>query len=162
MKRMIMSAAAALLALCLVLAPAAPALAAGEDAAEAEKTYVLTYPNGEVVKTADKAEAEKLAGEWKLLYTGTTDEEGNIVLKDWAEKGEIRIVENKIPDGYTAEKTETVVDLSAGSVTIVNKKAAQQPKDTPKTGEAPAAAFLGLGACLSLAVLGLAVRRRNG
>ena len=49
---------AATAAIGLALAVPSVALAAGE-------TYTLTYPDGSVVTTTDKAEAERLQDEWK-------------------------------------------------------------------------------------------------
>ena len=79
-------------------------------------------------------EADKLLNEWKLLYSGKTDENGEITLTDWANEGEIRIVEKEIPEGYTAESVETITDLSKGEVTIVNVKIPSQPA-IPNTGD---------------------------
>lgn len=114
---------AATAAIGLALAVPSVALAAGE-------TYTLTYPDGSVVTTTDKAEAERLQDEWKLLYTGETDSDGNIVLAGWAESGQIRIVETEVPEGYTADATETMADLKDGSVTIVNRKD-EEPEPGP-------------------------------
>lgn len=126
---------AATAALGLALALPSPALAA-------ETTYTLTYPDGSVVTTTDKAEAEQLEGEWKLLYSGETDADGNIVLEGWAESGEIKVVETEVPEGYTAETTETITDLANGSVTIVNTKVTEpdpgKPSPTPKPQPKPA------------------------
>ena len=172
MKKLLMSAAAALLALCLILTPSVPAFATGNGTdengaaagADTETTYVLTYPNGETVTTTDKAEAEKLQNEWKLLYTGKTDEKGDIVLEGWAEKGEILIREKEVPEGYTAEKTDTTADLSAGSVTIVNKKKPAAVSKAPVTGESRHPMIWVGALCVSaaaLALLGLARYRRT-
>ena len=114
---------AAAAAIGLALTVPSVALAAGE-------TYTLTYPDGSVVTTIDKAEAERLQDEWKLLYTGETDSDGNIVLAGWAESGQIRIVETEVPEGYTADATETMADLKDGSVTIVNRKD-EEPEPGP-------------------------------
>lgn len=121
---------AATLTLGAVLGLTAPALAA-------ETTYTLTYPDGSVVTTTDKAEAEQLEGEWKLLYSGETDEAGDIVLEGWAESGEIMVVEAEVPEGYTAETTETTADLADGEVTIVNTKVTE-PEPTKPAKKTPA------------------------
>ena len=133
-----------LLAVCLLAGGAATAAAAGE-----ETTYVLTYPNGETVTTTDEAEAQKLLEEWKLLYTGTTDENGEISLEGWSDSGEILIRETVVPEGYTAETAETAAQLSDGSVTIVNRKTDDPPAPTatpsvPGTGDNGPWLWLGL------------------
>ena len=113
--------------------------------------YTLTYPDGSVVTTTDEAEAKKLEGEWKLLYTGKTDADGKIVLPGWAESGPIKIVEKEVPAGYTADTTTHETDLSKGKITIINKR---KKPDTPKTGDEAQPLLYAAAALGSLALLG--------
>lgn len=105
--------------------------AEGETTTEPEVTITLTYPDGstEIVHSIEEAKAKQ--EEWKLLYEGETDEEGLIILPEWAEEGEIKIVETKIPEGYTAETTETIVELSEKEAEIINNKVEPTPTPTP-------------------------------
>ena len=99
-------------------------------------TYTLTYPDGTVVKTQDYEEAKRLEATWQKIYESKTDKEGKITLEDWKKNGQVKIVEKEVPAGYTADSTETIVDLSEGSVDIVNKKV-EEVKDEfvePTTG----------------------------
>ncbi|MBR3196556.1 MAG: hypothetical protein IKF50_07625 [Clostridia bacterium] len=112
------------LVLCCVL------LTSGTVKAEGDTIFTLTYPDGTVVATDDEEEAQRLADEWKLLYTGTTDDKGEITLEGWTQEGQILIRETEVPSGYKAETTETTADLKDGEVTIVNQKI-----DVPSTGD---------------------------
>ncbi|MBQ6476703.1 MAG: hypothetical protein IJJ34_10945 [Clostridia bacterium] len=112
------------LVLCCVI------LTSGTVKAEGDTIFTLTYPDGTVVTTDDEEEAQRLADEWKLLYTGTTDDKGEITLEGWAQEGQILIRETEVPSGYKAETTETTADLKDGEVTIVNQKI-----DVPSTGD---------------------------
>ena len=112
------------LVLCCVI------LTSGTVKAEGDTIFTLTYPDGTVVTTDDEEEAQRLADEWKLLYTGTTDDKGEITLEGWAQEGQILIRETEVPSGYKAETTETTTDLKDGEVTIVNQKI-----DVPSTGD---------------------------
>ena len=121
-----------------------------EDGAE-ETVYTLTYPDGSVVTTRDEAEAKRLEGEWKLLYSGKTDAEGKIVLSGWAESGTIKIVEKAIPEGYSATTTTHETDLSSGKITIINKRV---KPTTPKTGDEAQPMLCATLALASLTLLG--------
>ena len=112
------------LVLCCVL------LTSGTVKAEGDTIFTLTYPDGTVVATDDEEEAQRLVDEWKLLYTGTTDDKGEITLEGWTQEGQILIRETEVPSGYKAETTETTADLKDGEVTIVNQKI-----DVPSTGD---------------------------
>ena len=88
--------------------------------------YFFTYPNGlEVVSenyedTVDEKEI--------LLYSGTSDSNGEVVLEGWDNQGTIRIVE-KVPNGYSTESKEITVDLSKqSSAEFVNTKGMINPK----------------------------------
>ena len=85
-------------------------------------TYTLTYPDGTVIKTDDYEEAKRLEATWQKIYESKTDKDGKITLEDWKKNGQVKIVEKEVPAGYTADTTETIVDLSDGSVDIVNQK----------------------------------------
>ena len=47
----------------------------------------------------------------------------------------IKIVETKVPEGYTAQQTEYSADLFDGSITIINYKEPETPKETPSKPE---------------------------
>ena len=106
-----------------------------------EVVYHVIYPdNKTVVEVKTEKEANKLIEEYKtkVLYTGTTDESGNIVLPDWFTEGEIYIKETVIPEGYTADATEKTLDLSEKETTFENKKKEEQkPLEEPKPVEEP-------------------------
>ena len=104
------------------------------DKGQASIMYTLTYPNGSTETTYDKSVAEKKTKEWKLLYEGTTDEDGQLILKEWSTKGDIRIVEIEAPEGYEIITKEKEVSLEDGEVTFVNKKK-EEPKPEPKKEE---------------------------
>ncbi len=141
------------LVLCCVL------LTSGTVKAEGDTIFTLTYPDGTVVTTDDEEEAKRLADEWKLLYTGTTDDKGEIALEGWAQEGQILIRETEVPSGYKAETTETTADLKDGEVTIVNQKI-----DVPQTGDAKRPvhwAVIGAGAAFAAAVCFVMTRRNR-
>ena len=141
------------LLLCCVI------LTSGTVKAEGGTIFTLTYPDGSVVTTEDEEEAQRLADEWKLLYTGTTDDKGEITLEGWAQEGQILIRETEVPSGYKAETTETTADLKDGEVTIVNQKI-----DVPQTGDAKNPvlwAAIGAGAALAATVCFVMTRRNR-
>ena len=115
-----------LLVLVLLLGMSVTAFA--EDKYPEGTVFTLTYPDGSSITTTDYAKAQKMTQEWKLLASGTTNGNGEIVLEDWAESGEIRIVETQAPSGYVKLKYAVETDLSEGSVKIVNEKAGKGPK----------------------------------
>ena len=96
---------------------------------KAKAIYTLTYPDGSTETTYVKPDIN----EWTLLYTGTTDENGQIILKEWSTKGEIKIVEIEAPEGYEIITKEKEVSLEDGEVTFENKK--EDPKPEPKKEE---------------------------
>lgn len=104
---------------------------AEETKEEPTITITLTYPDGSTEVVHSKEEALAKTEEWKLLYEGKTGEDGLILLEDWTDKGEIRIVEEEIPEGYTADTVETIVDLADREVTILNTKETPTPTPTP-------------------------------
>lgn len=123
--------------LCVVFMYISSQYAFAEEAQEDDITFYLTYPDGSSVSVSSIEEAEKLLDEWKLLYEGKTDPKGIIVLEDWNKEGEIKIVEKEIPVGYTAETTETVINLSEGEAEIVNTKEPEPLKEQPRKEETP-------------------------
>lgn len=90
--------------------------------------YFLTYPNGEQVVTASYEEASN--PEEKLIYTGQTNANGEVVLEGFSDTGELRIVQ-KVPTGYSTETEEITLDLSqARSVEFIDSKGVN-----PETGQ---------------------------
>ena len=69
--------------------------------------YFLTYPDGseEVLETYDTSNPKE-----KMIYTGRTNANGEILLCDWAREGELRIVQ-RVPSGYSTNKEELRVTL---------------------------------------------------
>ena len=86
----------------------------------------------EEVEKLSQEQIDALLNDWVKICEVTTDKDGKIVLPDWLTEGDIKIVETKIPDGYIADKEETIVNLSQKEVEIVNKK-----KEEPKLEEPP-------------------------
>ena len=80
--------------------------------ATAIKAYFMVYPDGSEVGTLNSNEANNPSE--KLIYTGTTDQNGEIALCDWAEEGELRIVQH-VPEGYTTNTRDIKMDLSKES-----------------------------------------------
>ena len=70
--------------------------------------YFLTYPDGseEVIDSYQDANDPKE----KLIFTGNTNANGEVLLCDWAGEGELRIVQ-KVPNGYSTDKEELRVSL---------------------------------------------------
>ena len=91
--------------------------------------YFLTYPNGEEVVTKDYDEAMKK--EEKLIYSGLTGSNGEVVLEGLLNQGTLRIVQ-KVPNGYSTDTTEITLDLSQGTnnVEFVDYKGSN-----PNTGQ---------------------------
>ena len=102
------------------------------DTGQATKVYILIYPYGPSETVYDKEKAENKTKEWKLLYTGTTDEKGQIVLEKWMAEYDIRIVEKEAPDGYEIIEEEKIVPLKDGKTTFVNKKKEEPKPETPR------------------------------
>lgn len=88
-------------------------------------TYFLMYPNGE----EDVTESYSIAKEVKekLLYECNTDEYGQIVLDGWNNEGIIRVVQ-VLPDGYSTNEREMVVDLAnSNKANFVNYRGLTNP-----------------------------------
>ena len=101
-------------------AAAAEAVAAGMDIVgsdvsitnENRTVYFMRYPNGLEIGTEDQNVANN--AEEILLYEGTTNSSGEIILEGWKREGQLRIVED-VPNGYTTNIREINVDLSQNS-----------------------------------------------
>jgi hypothetical protein len=102
------------------------------DTGQATKVYILIYPYGPSETVYNKEVAENKTKEWKLLYTGTTDEKGQIVLEKWMTEYDIRIVEKEAPEGYEIIEEEKIVPLKDGETTFVNKKKEEPKPETPR------------------------------
>ena len=88
-------------------------------------TYFMQYPDGHEEVTENYNEAVN-AGE-KLIYSGVTDENGEVPLCGWSSEGELRIVQH-VPDGYTTNVREVRVDLSKDNgANFVNYKGLVNP-----------------------------------
>ena len=88
-------------------------------------TYFMHYPDGHEEATENYNEASN-AGE-KLIYSGVTDANGEVPLCGWDTEGEIRVVQH-VPDGYTTNTRELVIDLSdSGTASFVNYKGLVNP-----------------------------------
>ena len=95
--------------------------------------FTLVYPDGSTKVFDSYEKAEKELDKEVLLYKSDkaiTDENGQIILKDWMKEGNIRIVEIEAPIGYEIITKEKEVDLKEGNTTFVNKE--KPKKETPK------------------------------
>ena len=114
-------------------------------------TYFLYYPNGEERATTDYNKAAN--PEETLIYSGVTDENGNITLCDWENEGKLRVVQH-VPDGYTTNERELKIDLSKNNTgTFVNYKGLVNPT----TGRS----LLVLIGVLGVATVTILVSRKN-
>ncbi len=106
-----------------------PKLVLAEDLPREGVHYFLTYPDGSEVVT--KSYEEATSQEEKLIYSGLTSSEGQVVLEGLLDEGSLRIVQ-KVPNGYTTDTTEVSLDLSQGKspVEFVDYKGVN-----PKTGQ---------------------------
>ncbi len=113
--------------------------------------YFLTYPNGEETVTGNYEEAEN--PEEKLIYSGVTNTNGEIVVEGLGTEGTLRIVQ-KVPNGYTTEEMETTLDLSEETrkVEFVDSKGTN-----PKTSQS--LIFIGV---LALVLVGSIVVVKSG
>ena len=103
---------------CLV-----PAVYAEEEEIPTEGVhYFLTYPNNESVISDDYADVSKEI----LLYTGKTNANGEVILKNWKEQGKIRVVQ-KVPAGYQTDLDNLSVDLSKGNAEFIDYKQIVNP-----------------------------------
>lgn len=112
---------------------------ADEDIPSEGVTYTLTYPDGSVVTTDSYEEVQELLKEenWKKIGEGfTSDKDGNAYLPEEWISGTVKIVESKVPSGYSQGDKEKIVDLEEGEVTFVNPKSTPPnvPYQIPTTG----------------------------
>ena len=84
--------------------------------------YFLTYPNNEVVISDDYADISKEI----LLYSGRTNNNGEVILNGWQESGKIRVVQ-KVPSEYQTDVDTISVDLSQGQTEFVDYKKTVNP-----------------------------------
>ena len=89
--------------------------------------YFMDFPNNEEVVTKNYDET----GE-RLIYSGKTNENGEVVLEDWNEEGELRIVQ-VVPNGYKTEHKELIVDLKNKKASFVDYREANLIN--PSTGQ---------------------------
>lgn len=100
-------------------------------------SYTLTYPDGTAVTEKDGKPltyddvSEALKEEnWKLLLTGqVSDANGKVGFPaSWKQEGAIKIIETKVPAGYTqGSSKELVTDLKEKSATFLNPKVKEAP-----------------------------------
>lgn len=109
-------------------------------------TYTLTYPDGSVITENESGEpltyddVTRLMKEenWKLLASGlVSDENGEAALPATWEKGTIKIIETKVPEGYTqGEVSEVIAELENGTATLINPKIKDpEPSVEPKPSD---------------------------
>ena len=75
------------------------------DIPEDAVSYTIIWPDGSNETFTDYKDAIKTYEDdnEKLLDTFTTDEQGKIILKGYADSGTIILYEKVVPEGYTAE-----------------------------------------------------------
>ena len=84
--------------------------------------YFLTYPNNEQVISENY---EDVTDE-KLLYSGTTNANGEVILNNWQDSGRIRVVQ-VVPSGYQTDVESMSIDLSNGKAEFVDYKKISNP-----------------------------------
>ena len=87
--------------------------------------WFMVYPDGSEVGTESAAEANNPSE--KLIYSGVTDQNGNINLCDWENTGTIRIVQH-VPEGYTTNTREITLDVSkSGNANFIDYRGLSNP-----------------------------------
>ena len=76
-------------------------------------TYFLEYPDGTEDVKEDYDEAIAAAEEEKLIFTGQTDENGQVVLENIGSEGTLRVVQ-EVPNGYSTDEREVIINLEEG------------------------------------------------
>lgn len=102
-----------------------PVYAEDEEIPPDAETYTLTYPDGSTYTTTDYQEVQRLLKEenWKKIGSGfTSDKNGNVELPAGWTSGTIKIVETKVPSGYTQGDKQKIVKLEDKETTFVNPK----------------------------------------
>lgn len=122
----------AMLAIIMALTAQGMSVYAEDDIPESGVRYTLTYPDGTVV--TENAEGEPLSyndvqellkpANWKKMAEGlASDANGKVELDAAWKEGTIRIVETKVPAGYTqGDDSEKTAELEDGTVKFVNPK----------------------------------------
>ncbi|MBQ6623486.1 MAG: InlB B-repeat-containing protein [Mogibacterium sp.] len=130
----------AMLAIIMALTAQGMSVYAEDDIPESGVRYTLTYPDGTVV--TENAEGEPLSyndvqellkpAGWKKMASGlVSDADGKVELNAAWKEGTIRIVETKVPAGYTqGDESEKTAELEDDSVEFVNPKE-KEPEPTP-------------------------------
>lgn len=135
--------------------------------------YTLTYPDGTRITSNEEGAPLEYADvtnalkeeNWILLGSGfRSDANGKATLPAAWTEGTIRIVETKVPEGYTrGTESEKVTDLKAGSVKFINPRESITPGKKGKTpGTGDRVNLLPLSVLLILSALGLSllIKRR--
>lgn len=134
--------------MALIIASSAPVFAdeaaTGAEIPKDAESYTLTYPDGTVITENEQGEpltyddVVRLMNDenWRLMARGlVSDENGEIPLPATWEKGTIKIIETKVPEGYTqGEVSEIIAELEDGIATFVNPKV-KDPTPAAKTGD---------------------------
>lgn len=122
-----------------------------EELPKSGVTYFMQYPDGSERTTTSYNEASN--PQETLIYSGVTDENGNVPLCNWNSSGQLRIVQH-VPNGYTTNEKEMIVNLSDMSkATFVDYRGLVNPK----TGRS-LLVLLGLLGVVSVTIL---VSRKN-
>ena len=112
-------------------------------------TYFLEYPDGTEDVKEDYDEAIAASEEEKLIFTGQTDENGQVVLENIASEGTLRVVQ-EVPNGYSTNQREIIINLQE------NKKVEFRNTNgllNPKTGFSILSILLVLGLVIGAAIL---------
>ncbi len=93
---------------------------------ESGVTYFMHYPDGSEKTTTTYSEAAN--PQEALIYSGVTDENGNVPLCNWDSSGQLRVVQH-VPNGYTTNEKEMVINLSDMSkATFIDYRGLANPK----------------------------------
>ena len=116
-------------------------------------TYFLEYPDGSEDVKEDYDEAIAAAEEEKLIFTGQTDENGQVVLENIASEGTLRVVQ-EVPNGYSTDEREVIINLEESKKVEFRNTSGLL---NPKTGFSILTILLVLG----LVVGGTALTKKN-
>ena len=128
-----------------------PRLVLADEIPKTGVHYFVTYPNGEEFIT--KSYDEAMSQEEKLIYSGLTSSDGQVVLEGLLNQGTLRIVQ-KVPNGYSTDTTEIKLDLSQGTnnVEFVDYKGSN-----PNTGQS----ILFIVGVIAVLVIAFAVAKKD-